>query len=72
MASALVVETSVANIRLFGTPIAQMIIFNQRNSYTKTYFATTTLQFVATHMSPRLNCKTLVSAAKFAQQSFVV
>ena len=60
MASALVV--------FFGTPIAQMIIFNQSNSYTKTFLATTTLQFVSTHMSARINCKTFVSAAKFTKE----
>ena len=42
------------------------------NHHVKSFFAATTLIFVATHMSARLNWETFVSAAKFTQQRFVV
>ena len=40
------------------------------NRDAKTFFAATTLQFVAAHTSGRLNCEKFVSAAKFTQQGF--
>ena len=40
--------------------------------HAKTFFAATTLKFVAAHMSARLNWETFVSAAKFTQQCFEV
>ena len=42
------------------------------NRHAKTFFAATTLKFVAAHMSARLNLETFVSGANFTQQSFVV
>ena len=40
------------------------------NRHAKTFFAATTLQFVAPHTSGRLNWENFVSAAKFTQQGF--
>ena len=42
------------------------------NRHAKTFFAATTLQFVAVRMSARLNWEIFVSAAEFTQQGFVV
>ena len=42
------------------------------NCHAKTFFAPTTLKFVAAHMSARLDWETFVSAAKCTQQRFVV
>ena len=44
----------------------------KRNRRAKTFFAATTLRFVAVHISVRLNWETYVSEAKFTQQRFVV
>ena len=44
----------------------------KNNRHAKTFFAASTLEFVAAHMSVRLNWETFVSAAKFTQQRFVV
>ena len=42
------------------------------NLHENTFFARTTLKFVAALMSVRLKWETFVSAAKFTQQRFVV
>ena len=51
--------------------VIHKIDFNS-NRHAKTFFAATTLTFVAAHISMRLNWETFVFAATFTQQGFVV
>jgi len=44
----------------------------KKNRHAKTFFAATTLKYVAAYMSERLNWETFVSAAKFTEQRFLV
>ena len=44
----------------------------KRNRHAKTFFAATTLKYVAVRLSVRLNLETFVLAAKFIQQRFLI
>ena len=73
MVCALVVETSVTNNSLFQDSNHTDDHFNQSNdSCAKSFFAATTLKFVAAHMLARRDWETFVSAAKFTQKRFPV
>ena len=52
--------------------VTHKVDLKSNRHHAKTFFAPTTLKFVAAHMSARLNLETFVSGANFTQQSFVV